>query len=181
MEHISLRTRIKSHYHWVVAAVVLLEFAVACGFSNNLYSLYLIPITEELGVSRSAFSVSPSIRYLSSFFSNLIFAMFYNRHGYRKLATFTFAVTGCMYLLYSRAQNLIPFYLGAAIVGVLEAFYSTASASRMITESLQNLYPPISHQYVPGTMRRLPFTTSCLPIRLISQLVFISRCFFSRR
>jgi len=134
MEHTSLKTRIKSHYHWVVAAVVLIEFAVACGFTNNLYSLYLIPITEDLGVSRSAFSVSPSIRYFSSFFSNLIFAMFYNRHGYRKLATMTFAVTGVMYLIYSRAQNLIPFYVGAAIVGILEAFYSTASASRMITD-----------------------------------------------
>lgn len=134
MEHMSLKTRINRHYHWVVAAVVLLEFAVACGFTNNLYSLYLIPITEGLGVSRGAFSISPSIRYSTAFFSNLLFGLLYNRYGYRRLTSITLFISAGIYLLYSRAQNLIPFYFGAAVVGILESFYSTACVSRMITD-----------------------------------------------
>ena len=122
-----------THYHWVVAAVVFLEFSTAIGLANNIYSIYLIPVTEGLGVSRGVFSLAPSIKYLAAFFSNLAFGLLYRHWGYRQTATVALALTGVAYVGYALARNMAPFYLGAVLVGLSEAFCSTAGTARVIS------------------------------------------------
>ena len=48
---------IKKHYHWVIVTLMLTELAVYSGILNNLLSLHLIPVTEELKISRGNFSL----------------------------------------------------------------------------------------------------------------------------
>ena len=134
MERLSLRDRIHSRYHWIVLIVVFVEYTIAIGLANNLYSLYLIPITNSFGISRGTFSIASSIRYLAAFCSNLLFGLFYNRLGYRRLAAVTLLLTGLAYVGYSTAQNMIPFCIGSAVVGLSESFCGTAGASRLITD-----------------------------------------------
>ena len=116
MERLSLKDRIHSRYHWIVLIVVFVEYTIAIGLANNLYSLYLIPITNSFGISRGTFSIASSIRYLAAFCSNLLFGLFYNRLGYRRLAAVTLLLTGLAYVGYSTAQNMIPFCIGSAVV-----------------------------------------------------------------
>ena len=134
MERLTLKDRLHTHYHWVILTVVFLEYTIAIGLANNLYSLYLIPITEDFGISRGTFSIASSIRYLAAFCSNLLFGLLYNRHGYRKLATITLVFTGLAYVGYSTAQSIIPFCIGSVVVGLSESFCGTAGASRLITD-----------------------------------------------
>ena len=68
---------LKKHYHWVIVVLLLLELAVYSGILNNLLSLHLIPVTEELSVSRGNFSLSMSVRSLVGFFSTLFSGMFF--------------------------------------------------------------------------------------------------------
>ena len=132
MERMSLKAWLRQHYHWVVFAVVFLEFTVTIGLGNNLYGLYLIPITEGLGISRSAFAIAPSIKYLAAFFSNLIFGILYRRYGYRRMATLALILVCLSYVGYGTAQNVIPFCIGAMVIGLIEPFYATAATSRII-------------------------------------------------
>lgn len=134
MKDRTLRERFHGHYHWIVAAAVFLEFTVSIGLANNLYSLYLIPVTQSLEVSRGAFSIAPSIKYLSAFFSNLIFGLLYRRFGYRWTTTAALCLTGCAYFSYMAAESLVPFYFGAVVTGLMEPFVSTAGTSRIISE-----------------------------------------------
>lgn len=122
-----------THYHWVVAAVVFLEFSTAIGLANNIYSIYLIPVTEGLGVSRGVFSLAPSIKYLAAFFSNLAFGLLYRHWGYRQTTTVALVLTGVAYVGYALARNMAPFFLGAVLVGLSEAFCSTAGTARVIS------------------------------------------------
>ena len=103
---------VRQHYHWVVAAVIFLEFMITMGLTNNVFSLYLIPVTRSLGVSRGAFSIAPSIKYLSAFGSNLLFGLFYNRYGYRKLTAIALVLGACAYFGFVPMQGLVPFYCG---------------------------------------------------------------------
>ena len=122
-----------THYHWVVAAVVFLEFSTAIGLANNIYSIYLIPVTQGLGVSRGVFSIAPSIKYLAAFFSNLAFGLLYRHWGYRQTTTVALVLTAVAYVGYATARSMAPFYLGAVLVGLSEAFCSTAGTARVIS------------------------------------------------
>ena len=51
-----------------------LSVGVIVGLTNNLYSLYVIPITTGLGISRGLYSMGITVRYIASAFCNLFFA-----------------------------------------------------------------------------------------------------------
>lgn len=123
---------LKKHYHWVIAALLLLELAVYSGILNNLLSLHLIPVTEELSVSRGNFSLSMSVRSLVGFFSTLFSGMFFLKHGYRKMAPAALLVAALGFVALCLSRNLAMLVLGAALIGVSEGFCSTAAASRMV-------------------------------------------------
>ena len=125
---------IRRNYHWVVFFAAFLSFSVAVGMKNNLYAMFLIPITEDLHISRGVFSLAPSIRYFASFFSNLAFAVIYQRYGYRRMTTLAMVSMGLTFVFYSSAQSVLPFYIGAVIGGLLEPYYATACTSRIVRE-----------------------------------------------
>ncbi len=123
---------IKKHYHWVIAALILLELAVYSGILNNLNSLHLIPVTEGLGISRGSFSLSMSVNSLMSFFSTLFSGMFLMKHGYRKLAPMALLTAACGFLVLGFSRNSFMLTLGAALIGISGGFCSTSAASWMV-------------------------------------------------
>ena len=98
---------IKKNYHWIIAAVILLELGIYLGLHNNITSLYIIPITEELGITRGNASLAYSARNLFSFFSTLFSGIFFAKLGYRKLAPLALLVIAGAYGLLGSAQNLL--------------------------------------------------------------------------
>ena len=48
-----MKAVMKRHYHWVIALIVLLEMFVYVGILNNINGLYVIPVSETLGISRA--------------------------------------------------------------------------------------------------------------------------------
>ena len=42
----------KRRYHWVIAGVALLVMFVQLGIINNLVELYIVPVSESLGITR---------------------------------------------------------------------------------------------------------------------------------
>ena len=63
-----------------------LSVGVIVGLTNNLYSLYVIPITTGLGISRGLYSMGITVRYIASAFCNLFMGRLYQRFGYRRLS-----------------------------------------------------------------------------------------------
>ena len=123
---------LRKHYHWVIALVVLIELAVYSGILNNIISLHLIPVTEELGITRGSFSLAFSIRPLVGFFSTLFSGVFFVKFGYRKLASIFLLVAAGAFTLLGSSQNFFMLALASAILGLGEGFCTTAAASRMV-------------------------------------------------
>ena len=128
------RSFIRRNYHWMIAGLMFLQWIVIAGLGNNCYSIYTIPVTEELGISRGAFSLASTFGAIPAFFANLIFAYFFNRFGHRKLASFSLVAVGLLYLLYAGAQSAWYFYVAASLMACVGVFYSTAGTSRLITD-----------------------------------------------
>jgi len=135
MEDIKLkRGWLRRHYHWVIFAVIFVHYFIMAGMSNNTYSLYTIPVSEDLGISRSAFSLSSALGSIPAFFGNLIFAYFYNRYGFRKMAVIGLVLSGVMFNLYSITNTVFVFYVGACLMALLSVFYSNAGIARLIPD-----------------------------------------------
>ena len=92
----------------------------------------MIPVTTDLSVSRSAFSMARSVNGAVFMVSNACFAALYKRFGFRRPATLVAILTALGYVGYARAQTLLPFYIGAVLFGVGEAFLNTAGISQLI-------------------------------------------------
>ncbi len=61
-----MKEKLHKHYHWLVAIVALLSYIVFGGLTNNINPMFILPVTEDLGISRSAFSLAVSFRALFS-------------------------------------------------------------------------------------------------------------------
>jgi len=123
---------LRKHYHWAIVLVVLIELAVYSGILNNIISLHLIPVTEDLGISRGSFSLAFSIRPLVGFFSTLLSGIFFAKFGYRKLASIALLSAAASFALLGNSQSFFMLCLASAALGLSEGFCTTAAASRMV-------------------------------------------------
>lgn len=123
---------IKKHYHWIIVAVILIEQAVHVGIINNLSGLFIIPVTEDLEITRGSFSLAYSLRSLAGFFSTLFSGILFAKYGFRKLASVFLLVTAGAYALLGSSQNGLMLAVALALSGIGEGFCSTAAASRMV-------------------------------------------------
>lgn len=115
-----------------------LSVGVIVGLTNNLYSLYVIPITTGLGISRGLYSMGITVRYIASAFCNLFMGRLYQRFGYRRPTVLLVLLVAASYVGYGTARNAVPLFLGALIYGVGEYFLSTAALSRMLGNWFQS-------------------------------------------
>lgn len=127
-----MKNWIKAHYHWVIAAVVLIEMTIYGGLVNNLSSMYLIPVTTSFGVSRSTYSLTLSLRSLLSFLSGMFSSVMFLRFGYRKLVTVGLVGGALALLLMSNSRGIIGIGFGMFMLGVCESMYSTIGVTKVI-------------------------------------------------
>lgn len=124
---------IKKHYHWTIALVMLLQMGIYVGLMNN-DSLFILPVSEELGISRSAFSLTFSLRNFVGFLMLMISGPLVKRFGYRKMVILALPLAGLGYYTFSRSHELITLYIGAILLGISEGFCGSSSVNRVIND-----------------------------------------------
>lgn len=125
-----MKTVFKKHYHWIVAVVLLLGLALYGGVVNNYSSLHLLPVTEELHITRGSFALVTSCRSLVAFLVTLVSDRIFLRFGCRKPALIGFLSAAAALLLGSVSQTLVVLTVASGLLGCSEALCMTAGASR---------------------------------------------------
>jgi len=120
------------HYHWVVAASMLVQLAVYIGILNNFTSLYVLPVTQDLGINRSAFSLAISARYLTSFLATMVSGVLFTRYGHRRLILLGLPAAAFAFCLLSSSRSVATIAISAAIIGVCDSVCSTPGSARVI-------------------------------------------------
>lgn len=122
------------HYAWVICFGCAFICALTSPIINATATQYLISVTEEFGVSRSAFTLSSTIVALVGMVISPLWGKIYsNRKRMRLILTLTTLGFGLSYMSYSLAQNIIHFYISAVILGVFWAGACFMPVSMMIT------------------------------------------------
>lgn len=123
---------IKRHYHWVVALIVLLEMFVYVGILNNINGLYIIPVSDALGISRGDYSLAFSAKALAGTLSVILSGPLLRKYGYRRMASLFLLVAVSAFMVLTFCQNLAMLYLGAILIGVCDGTCLTAGATFII-------------------------------------------------
>lgn len=118
---------LKKHYHWIIAFIVFLEMLIYGGICNSI-SVFIIPLTESLGVSRSSLSIAISVRQLTSFLGTLITASFLQRYDYKVSSIFCLLSAALSLALMAVSKSLIMIGLGNALFGLSYGICTTAGS-----------------------------------------------------
>ncbi len=124
----------KIEYKWVIVVLSFLMVLTVLGFCSSAKSLYISPITEALSISRSAFSVNDSLRYISTAVINLFFGFLIARFGEKKLIAAGFICLICSCLVYSFSTNVFGFYIGGILLGVGLSWTTTTIVGAIINK-----------------------------------------------
>lgn len=108
----------KRSYTPVIVGLCFLMVFTCLGFCSSTKSLFVAPVTEALGISRSAFSLNDSCRFLATATVNIFFGTLVAHFGPKKLIGAGFASLIASSLVYSMANNVFGFYVGGVLLGV---------------------------------------------------------------
>ena len=123
----------KHYYYWIIAAVALLQMLIYGGAANNFSGYHLIPVTEALGFSRTAFSLAESVRSIVSVVSTFCSGFLLQRFGYRTTVTAGLVLAGIAYVLFSTMTNYWMLLLGCVLMGMVHGFCAAAGISRLVS------------------------------------------------
>ena len=119
-------TRRKFDYTWVVIGLSFLMVFITLGFCSSNKGLYLDKITEALKVERSLFSISDSIRFITTAVVSLFFGSMINKFGIKKMIVAGFITLIASMLMQAYGDSLIWFYIGSFLLGVGLSWTSTS-------------------------------------------------------
>ena len=133
MENGNLRRK-KFDYKWVVVALCFLMVMICLGFCSSNKSIYLNAITGALGISRGAFSINDSCRFITTAIVNMFFGTLVYRYGTKKLIAAGFISLILSMLIYSFATNIFVFYIGGVLLGLGMSWTTTTMVGSIVNK-----------------------------------------------
>lgn len=127
-----MKSRLKQHYHWVVAIVALIEFAIYGGLVNNYSSLYIIPVTQTLEISRGSFSLALNCKSIVGFLSVMLSGFLVSRLGSKKMMVLGLCIGAVSYAVSSQSQGVAAVAVASALMGLCDGLCATTTVSRVI-------------------------------------------------
>jgi len=123
---------IKRHYHWIVAAILLLMIFIHGGSQNNFSALHLIPITEKLGITRADFALAYSVKNIVAMVSTFFSGFVISRWGSRITAPLGLVLLGVSNLIIANVTSFSMLVFGLVLMGASYGFCTTAGAVAVI-------------------------------------------------
>lgn len=165
MNHNSIKRIFK--YKYVIVAICFLMVLTVLGFCSSSKSIYISAITEALSISRSAFSINDSLRYITTAIVNLFFGVLVSRFGERKLiaAGFLSLIISC--ILYSAGTSVPVFYLGGIFLGIGLSWTTTTMVGAVIGKWFKE-----NRGTVMGAILAANGVGAALSIQIISPIIY---------
>ena len=127
-----LRQKKKMGYTPVIIGLCFLMVFTCLGFCSSPKSLFIVPVTENLGIDRSTYSRNDSCRYIATSVINIFFGSLLHRFGPRKLIAAGFTSLALSSLLYAVAENVFTIYLGGCLLGIGLSWTTTTMVGSVV-------------------------------------------------
>ncbi|WP_338472071.1 MFS transporter [Niallia sp. XMNu-256] len=109
-------------YGWWIVLAGLLLITITVPFTSALVSLYMIPITEEFNIPRSAFTLTTTIIAVCGIILSPIVGKMVQKYNVKMILSIGIIVFSLSYMSYGIAQSIFHLYISAAFLGVSFAF-----------------------------------------------------------
>jgi len=127
-----MKERIRAHYHWIIAAIALLMVFIHSGAANNISSLFTLPMTEALGITRAEYSIAFIANSVGGMLSSFLSGMIFNRLGFRKAAVTGLLAAAGGYLLLALSKSYWMMFPACALLGASLGMCGTAGVTRVV-------------------------------------------------
>ncbi len=128
-----IMNHLKRNYHWVIALIVFLEMFLYGGFLNCI-SIFTVPMSEALEISRSSYSVSQIFRNCAGVLSTLLVGVTYQRLGYRKSGILFLILSAATVVMIGLSQSLSVTCIAYGLFGFTVGILSTTGAVRIVKD-----------------------------------------------
>lgn len=112
-------------YSYVMVGLCFLTIFISLGFCRGNRGLFLAPITDALGISRSVYSFNDTICYITSAVMNLFLFRLCNRFGLKRMIVTGLGLTLIAFLVSAIANTVFPFYVSGFLMGMGSSFTTT--------------------------------------------------------
>ena len=121
-------------YKLVIIALSCLMVFTSLGFCSSPRSIFIVPVTEALGITRSAFSLSNSARYITTAIVNMFFGTLIYKFGPKKLICAGFVSLISAMLVFSLAPNAFVLCIGGVLLGLGFSFTTTTMVGAVVNK-----------------------------------------------
>lgn len=108
----------KVFYGWWIVIGAMVVFAVITPAAVALATKFLIPVTAELGASRTKFTLSNAILQGMGIFLSPVISRLYEKGKFKRLHSLGVVAFAVSIFMYGMAQNIIQFYLISVVLGI---------------------------------------------------------------
>lgn len=122
----------KIFYGWIIVGACCLIMAATMGIITNCNSLFIRPVSEELGVSRQSVSLMVSLQSFGTMLSSLFAGRIFNGRNTVKVMKAAIIVMTVFYFLNSFAKSIWLLYVTYLVNGVMLALVTTLPISFLI-------------------------------------------------
>lgn len=127
----------KIHYGWIIVLAGFIIMAAALGVVYNCASLFVKPISEELGFSRSQANAIFTIRAVCQMIAFLFAGKILNKIKIRRLMQVSTITLVVSFFSYSFMQTLLAFYIITFIVSMSVSLISILPLSIILSNWFQ--------------------------------------------
>lgn len=127
-----MKNRIRDHYHWVIAAIALLMVFIHSGAANNISSLFTLPVTKALGITRAEYSFAFTANSVAAMFSSFLSGIVFNKLGFRKASVLGLLAAASGYFLLAVSQSYWMMFPACALLGASLGMCGTAGVTRVV-------------------------------------------------
>ena len=120
-------------YSFVIIILCCLMVMISLGFCSTPKGIFTKPVSEANGMTRSAFSLSNSARYITTAIVNVFFGTLIYKFGPKKLICAGFSSLILSMMVYSFATNTVVFCIGGALLGLGLSFTTTTMVGAVVT------------------------------------------------
>lgn len=121
----------KFHYAFLVVIVYAIALPAVFLFSNA-FGLYMVPITEELGISHGAYSLTQSFNEIVSGILYFLYVRIERKFKIRYIITAGAFAGALAALLYAISGNLPMIFLASAVSGFIWPLFSQVSVGNIV-------------------------------------------------
>lgn len=112
----------KFFYGWWIVIAGLILITITVPFTSALVSLYMIPVTEEFGIARSAFTLTTTIIAFCGIIISPAVGKVVQKYNVKWILSIGIIVFSFAYMSYGLAQSVIHLYISAAVLGIAFLF-----------------------------------------------------------